>query len=191
VKAMTEASSIGAFLRRREFLLTLVGILCFLLLVKAGWSLYQGRNQVLDDEIALKTLQFQKYSRLVARRQEFSELNRALRKFADELKSRYLVLGETPTLTEVQFQTLVQRLARESKVDIRTTKFLTAQKRDGIKILRLRISCRAEISAIKDFLIAVHNSEKLIFLQEVEVKTISRREKRFYYLNAVLTALTI
>jgi len=191
MKAMSETNSIGAFLRRREFLLTLVGILCFLLLVKVGWGVYQGRNQALDDEIALKTLQFQKYSRLVARRQEFSELNRALRKFADELKNRYLVLGETPTLTEVQFQTLVQKLARETKVDIRTTKFLPVQKKDGVKILRLRINCRAEIGAIKDFLIAVHNNEKLIFLQEVEVKTISRREKRFYYLNAVLTALTI
>jgi len=188
---MSETNSIGTFLRRREFLLGLAGILCFLLLIKVGWGLYQGRNQALDDEIALKTLQFQKYSRLVARRQEFSELNRALRKFADELKSRYLVLGETPTLTEVQFQTLIQKLARETKVDIRTTKFLPVQKKDGIKILRLRINCRAEISAIKDFLIAVHNSEKLIFFQEVEVKTISRRERRFYYFNAVLTALTI
>jgi gluconate kinase len=55
-------------------------------------------------------------------------------------------------------------------------------------MVRLRISCRAEIGAIRDFLIKVNNSEKFIFLQEIEVKSISRREKRFYYFNAVVSA---
>ena len=185
---MAENSLIN-FLRRREVLLTVAGILVLLLLVKSGWSYYQARNQTLDDEITLKTLQYQKYSRLVARRQEFVELNQALSKFQQEVETRYLVRGETPTLTEVRFQNLVQKLARESKVDIRTTKFLPFRKKEGVKILPLRLNCRAEIGAIRDFLIAIHNSEKLIFVQEVEVKTISRREKRFYYLNAVVCAL--
>jgi hypothetical protein len=184
-------NSLINFLRRREVLLTVAGILVLVLLVKSGWSYYQARNQTLDDEITLKTLQYQKYSRLVARRQEFVELNQALSKFQQEVETRYLVRGETPTLTEVRFQNLVQKLARESKVDIRTTKFLPVRKKVGVKILPLRLNCRAEIGAIRDFLIAVHNSEKLIFIQEVEVKTISRREKRFYYLNAVVTALTM
>jgi hypothetical protein len=184
-------NSLINFLRRREVLLTVAGILVLLLLVKSGWSYYQARNQTLDDEITLKTLQYQKYSRLVARRQEFVELNQALSKFQQEVETRYLVRGETPTLTEVRFQNLVQKLAQERKVDIRTTKFLPVRKQEGVKILPLRLNCRAEIGAIRDFLIAIHNSEKLIFIQEVEVKTISRREKRFYYLNAVVTALTM
>ena len=187
---MAENSLIN-FLRRREVLLAIAGILVLLLLVKSGWSYYQVRNQTLDEEITLKTLQYQKYSRLVARRQEFVELNQALSKFKQEIETRYLVRGETPTLTEVRFQNLVQKLAQESKVDIRTTKFLPFRKKEGVKILPLRLNCRAEIGAIRDFLIAIHNSEKLIFVQEVEVKTISRREKRFYYLNAVVTALTM
>ena len=188
---MAFSESISGLLRRREFLLAVVAVLASLLLLKAGWGLYQGRIQALDDEIALKSLQYQKYSRLVARRQEFAELNRALQEFAAEARKRYLIQGETPTLTEVQFQNLVQNLARESKVDIRTTKFLPARKKDGVTILRLRLSCRAEIGAIRDFLIAIHNQEKLIFLSEVEIKTISRREKRFYYLNVVVSALTL
>ena len=189
---MTAENPIMKFLRRREVLLTIAGILVLVLVVKSGWSYYQERNQELDEAITLKTLQFQKYSRLVARHQEFVELSQALSQFKKEVEARYLVRGETPTLTEVQFQNLVQKLAQESKVDIRTTKFLPVRKKEqGVKVLPLRLNCRAEIGAIRDFLIAIHNSEKLIFVQEVEVKTISRREKRFYYLNAVVTALTM
>ncbi len=178
-------------LKRREVLLVIVGVLLVLVLGRAGLGLYQTRSQALDDEIALKELQFGKFSRLVARQQEFVALDKALRKFEQEVKSRKLLQGETPTLTEVEFQTLLQKLAQESSVDVRTTKILPALKKGGVTMLRLRLSCRAEIGAIRDFLIKINNSDKFIFLHEVEVKTISRREKRFYYFNAVITAFTV
>jgi uncharacterized protein YecE (DUF72 family) len=177
-------------LRRREVLLALLGILLLLVCGRAGLGFYQARNQALDDEISLKTLQFEKFSRLVSRQQEFAALDQALQRFDQELKSRNLVLGETPTLTEVKFQNLLQKLAQESSVDVRTTKVLPAVKKSGVNMLRLRLSCRAEIGAVKDFLIKINNSDKFIFLQEVEVKSISRREKRFYYFNAVISAFT-
>ncbi len=177
--------------RRREFLLALAGILLVLVIGRSGLGFYQDKNRALDDEIALKQLQYEKFSRLVARQQEFVALDQALKKFDQEVKARHLVQGETPTLTEVQFQNLLQTLARESAVDVRTTKVLPEIKKDGITMLRLRLSCRAEIGAVKDFLIKINNSDKFIFLQELEVKTISRREKRYYYLNAVVTALTV
>ena len=177
--------------RRREVLLTVAGILLVLVLGRAGLGVYQAQNLALDDEIALKGLQYEKFSRLVARQQEFSALDQALKKFDQEVRSRHLIQGETPTLTEVQFQNLLQTMARESSVDVRTTKVLPGVKRDGITMLRLRLSCRAEIGAVRDFLIKINNNPKFIFLQDVEVKTISRREKRYYYLNAVVTALTV
>ena len=188
---MKNLASLTDLLRRREVLLALVGILLLLVIGRAGLGAYQAHNQALDDEIALKKLQYEKFSRLVARQQEFAALDRALQKFDQEVKARHLVQGETPTLTEVQFQNLLQKLARESSIDVRTTKVLPEVTKDGITMLRLRLSCRAEIGAVKDFLIKINNSEKFIFLQEVEVKTISRREKRFYYLNAVVTAFTV
>lgn len=188
---MKNLESIIDLLRRREVMLALAGILLLLVVGRAGLGFYQAKNQALDDEIALKTLQCEKFSRLVARRQEFAALDQALQKFDHEVKASRLVQGETPTLTEVQFQNLLQKLARESSVDVRTTKVLPEIKKDGIIMLRLRLSCRAEIGAVKDFLIKINNSEKFIFLQEVEIKTISRREKRFYYLNAVVSALTV
>lgn len=178
-------------LKRREVLLAVVGILLVLVIGRAGLGFYQAQNQALDDEIALKKLQFEKFSRLVARQQEFTALDQALLKFDQEVKNRNLVQGETPTLTEVKFQNLLQELARESSVDVRTTKVLPEVKKAGVTMLRLRLSCRAEIGSIKDFLIKINNSEKFIFLQEVEIKTISRREKRFYYFNAVISAFTV
>ena len=188
---MKNFESLIDLFRRREVLLALAGVLLLLVIGRAGLGFYQAQNRALDDEIALKELQYAKFSRLVARQQEFAALDQALKKFDQEVKSRHLIQGETPTLTEVQFQNLLQTLARESSVDVRTTKVLPEIKKDGVTMLRLRLSCRAEIGAVKDFLIKINNNPKFIFLQEVEVKIISRREKRYYYLNAVVTALTV
>jgi hypothetical protein len=188
---MKNLESLIDFLRRREVLLALAGFLLLLVIGRAGLGFYQAQNQALDDEIALKELQYAKFSRLVSRQQEFAALDQALQKFDQEVKGRHLIQGETPTLTEVQFQNLLQTLARESSIDVRTTKVLPEVKKDGITMLRLRLSCRAEIGSVKDFLIKINNNDKFIFLQEVEVKTISRREKRYYYFNAIVTALTV
>ncbi|MBN2808028.1 MAG: hypothetical protein JXR80_00885 [Deltaproteobacteria bacterium] len=188
---MVNLQALVDLLKRREILLAFAGVLLLLVVGRAGLGFYRAQNQALDDEIALKTLQYEKFSRLIARQQEFAALDQALRKFDQEVKVAHLIQGETPTLTEVQFQNLLQTLARESAVDVRTTKVLPEVKKDGIKMLRLRLSCRAEIGAVKDFLLKINNNPKFIFLQEVEIKNISRREKRFYYLDAVVTALTV
>ncbi|MCK5680778.1 hypothetical protein KAI46_08215, partial [bacterium] len=75
-------------LKRREVLLAVVGILLVLVIGRAGLGFYQAQNQALDDEIALKKLQFEKFSRLVARQQEFTALDQALLKFDQEVKNR-------------------------------------------------------------------------------------------------------
>ena len=66
---MKNLESILDLLRRREILLALAGILLLLVVGRAGLGFYQVRNQALDDEIVLKTLQYEKFSRLAARRQ--------------------------------------------------------------------------------------------------------------------------
>ncbi|MBN2705124.1 MAG: hypothetical protein JXR89_01635 [Deltaproteobacteria bacterium] len=188
---MKDLSWAVALIKRREFLLALAAVLFFLVVARAGHGVYQARSRALDDELALKSLQYEKLSRLVARQQEFVELDQALSGFYQQVKDRHLVRGETATLTDVQFQNLLQALARESAIDVRTTKVMPEIKKDGVTLLRLRLNCRAEIGAVRDFLIRINNDEKFIFLQELEIKNISSREKRFYYFNAVITALTV
>ncbi|MEA3348786.1 MAG: hypothetical protein U9Q39_06995, partial [Pseudomonadota bacterium] len=97
---MKNLASLTDLLKRREVLLALAGILLLLVIGRAGLGGYQAHNQALDDEIALKKLQYEKFSRLAARQQEFAALDRALQKFDQEVKARHLVQGETPTLTE-------------------------------------------------------------------------------------------
>ncbi|HDS16234.1 MAG TPA: hypothetical protein ENN66_06410 [Proteobacteria bacterium] len=188
---MKDLSWVGNLIKRREFLLALAAVLFFLVIAKAGYGVYQARSRALDDELALKQLQYEKLARLVARQQEFVELDQALSGFYQQVKERHLVRGETATLTDVQFQNLLQTLARESAIDVRSTKVMPEIRKDGVRLLRLRLNCRAEIGAIKDFLIRINNDDKFIFLQAFEIKNISSREKRFYYFNAEITALTV
>lgn len=171
----------------------LVSIAVFLLLVVvARWGVYafQERSRQLDQQIELRQLQFDKYSRIIRNGKDYLSMTSDLEKFQQDLGESRFVWDETPSLSEARFQNIVKKLAGDNHVDVRMTKVLPRKTVEQRTFLQLRINCRAEIGAIRDFLIGVQNDPHYLFFHKLEIKTISRREKRYYYLNAEIMALT-
>lgn len=170
----------------------LVSIAVFLLLVVARWGVYafQERSRLLDQQIELRQLQFDKYSRIIRNGKDYLSMTSDLEKFQQDLGKSRFVWDETPSLSEARFQNIVKKLAGDNHVDVRMTKVLPRKTVEQRTFLQLRINCRAEIGAIRDFLIGVQNDPHYLFFHKLEIKTISRREKRYYYLNAEIVALT-
>lgn len=179
-----------SMLSKRSLLVSIAVVL--LLLVLGRWGIYgfQERSRLLDQQIELRQLQFDKYSRIIRNGKDYVSMTADLEKFQQDLGKNRFVWDETPSLSEARFQNIVKKLAGDKHVDVRMTKVLPRKTVEQRTFLQLRINCRAEIGAIRDFLIGVQNDSHYIFFNKVEIKTISRREKRYYYLNAELVALT-
>ena len=161
-------------------------------MVVGRWGVYafQERSRLLDQQIELRQLQFDKYSRIIRNGKDYLSMTSDLEKFQQDLGKSRFVWDETPSLSEARFQNIVKKLAGDNHVDVRMTKVLPRKTVEQRTFLQLRINCRAEIGAIRDFLIGVQNDPHYLFFHKLEIKTISRREKRYYYLNAEIMALT-
>lgn len=168
----------------------MAAVLLLVVLGQQGMQAYTMKSQALEEEIALRQLQYDKYSRIIRKSKDYLALNKALEKFRQDLLQSSFVWDETPSLSEARFQNLIKELAAANQVNVRLTKVLPRKTVDGLTLLQLNVNCRAEIGAIRDFLLAVQKNSHYLFFHKLEIKTISRREKRYYYLNAELMALT-
>lgn len=183
------ALAIGRRPSSRQALIAVAVVLAVLLTAFRGYGWYADYRAELDQTIALKTTQLEKLERVAAGAQDFEKEKSRLEALIGALDAR-LVKGSTRSLSEAMAQNLVQELAQKAKVEIRTMKVLPAAAKDGLVFLNLSINGKGEIGAIKDLLEQVQTNRQYLFFRELEIKQVSASERRFYYINAKLSALT-
>ena len=190
IDLLSNIDNLRTKLSDRKFLVQLAVILFCIVGVKFVWQSYTEAIETTEQEILSNLLQYEKESRIIKNSSEFKELNTRLNNFRDNLIKTRFITGSTPSLAETSFQAIIKKIANQNKINIRATRILPKYIKNGYNYLQININARAEIGDIKNFLIAVHQDKHFLFVKEMEIKTISRREKRFYYFNAQLIALT-
>lgn len=183
------ALTAGRRFSSRQALIAVAVVLALLLVIFRGYGWYTDYSAELDQTIALKTTQLEKLERVAAGAKDFEKEKGRLEALQNALDGR-MVKGSTRSLSEAMAQSLVQELAQKSNVEIRTMKVLPATAKDGLVFLNLTINAKGEIGAIKDFLEQVQASRQYLFFRELEIKLMSATERRYYYINAKLSALT-
>ncbi len=176
--------------RRRNALLAIAAVLFAVTAVYYAWSWYDGYVRELRSDIELRQVQYDKLSRLAANRPHYESLHEALTRFRDEIVSNRFVTGRTLPLAEARLQSMVNQMGQDARINIRATKILPQTTRDSMTVLGVSINARAEIGAIRDFILAVQQSPYSMWFEQFEIKQISSREDRYYYFDARLAALT-
>lgn len=176
--------------RRRNLLLAVAAALFAVTAIYYAWSWYSGYVGELRSEIELRQAQYEKLSRLAANRPHYEGLHEALTHFRDEIVSNRFITGRTLPLAEARFQNLVNQMGQDARINIRATKILPQTSRDNMTVLGVSINARAEIGAIRDFVLAVQRSPHSMWFEQLEIKQISSREDRYFYFDARLAALT-
>jgi len=190
---MPDTTRFSAFLARfahRDMLIRVALILGLVVGANAVWGWYDQTLGELEDDILMKTLRYEKEARIIKNSRQFEQLNQELRQLKDKIETERFVTGGTTSLAEASFQALVRDLAAKHKINIRAMRMLAKFTKNGFDYLRMEINTRAEIGDIRDFLLALHQDRRFIFTDQVEVKLIGPREKRYYYFNANLVAMT-
>lgn len=171
----------------------LIALACLLLVVWLGRLLvsrYVEYDQKLDQAIESNSMMYQRIKRISANSDDFLSIGSSLKRFSNDINNKKIVKGLTPALSEALFQNAVKELAQSANINIRAIKILPRTTEQGISFLNLSINARGEIRAVKNFLESVESSERFMFFTEVEIKRINRRERRYFYFNAKLRAVT-
>lgn len=177
--------------QRMRMLLILAFGLAVVLTGNFVWTMIGEYERELDHGLEIRTLEYRNLQRLIAGSADYAEQTAALQAFQERLVREHLVKAASPALSEAMFQNIINELSNTSGVNVVSMRMLPRTERDGILLLRLMINARAEISAIKNFLLAVETNARLIFFDEMEIRQVSPNERRFYTFNAQLAAVTL
>ena len=170
----------------------LIPVAIFLFVIVIGQWIYGWWDEKIsdyNDRIELRELQLNKYARISKNSDNYSAVNRALHDLQDDVQKQRLFHAGTEALAQAKFQNLVKNLAKKNRIDIRSTKIISAHRQDDFALLRLRIDAKGEIGAIRDFLLDVRAENHYIFVSDLEIRTINSRERRYYYLTSELVAM--
>ncbi len=175
---------------RVRLLLLIMIVLVALQGARLGWIWLDEYSQGLDQRMETRSLEFRNLRRLIAESDVYAAQAESLKDFRERLEREHFVKAASPPLSEAMFQNIVNELAGSHEVNVASMRMLPRSEREGVLLLRLGIHARAEIGAIRDFVAAVEQNPRLIFFEELEVKQISRNERRFLQLNASLAAVS-
>lgn len=178
-----------ALLRPNQLLIPIAVFLLFIVVGRWGYGQWDEKTEALNERIELRELQLNKYTRIAENGENYAAVNRALLGLQDEVQKQRLFYAGTEALAQARFQNLVKDLAKNNAIDIRSTKIIPAHRQDGLGLLRLRIDAKAEIGAIRDFLLDLRVEDHYVFVSDLEIRTINSREDRYYYLTAELVAI--
>lgn len=173
----------------RKILIFVAGLLLILVLVQTGWSKYTSLQQSLEDQIDLKAVQLEKQKRIVEKSQTYLETNQELKQLREKIVRTNLLQGDTPALAEAKLQNLINKVAKDFDVNILSMRMLPRKSESTFTILQIGINGRAEIGSIKDFLAQVEGDERFMYIPELEIKIVNRREKRYFNFSAQIAAL--
>lgn len=174
----------------RKILIIIAGLLLIVVLINKGWMAYADYIKDLNNQIELKTMQYKNLARVVDNSNQYQQLNDSLQQFKNKIVEKKFITGETLALSEVNFQNVINELAKKSNLNILSMRMLPRNQLNGLYKLKIGINCRAEIGQIRNFLKQVHNSPKFISFDQFEINIVNRRERRFYNFNAQLCAWT-
>lgn len=176
----------------RQFLKVLIPlamILFVLVIVRWGHETWTEKTLFLNSVIELRELQLNKYTRIAENSGNYEAVNLALQRLQTEIQQKNLFYAASESLAQARFQSLVKNLAGKNLIDIRSTRVNPIRHQDDMVLLSLRIDAKAEIGAIRDFLLDLRSDPHYIFVSDLEIRIINSREDQFYYLTAGLVAI--
>ncbi len=166
--------------RERKFLIAGAGLLVlYLVLARAGLpKMLAGVTSIGPQAERLLT---EKLERIEAYRQSVgreNSLGAEAAALATEITAyeSALLPGATPPLAAADLQTLLKQFSDRSGLKIRSEKILPHVKRDFYLEIPVQIVAVGDIRNLKEFLLAVDASKTYIGVQDVNLRTVPRRQ---------------
>lgn len=176
---------------RRLVLIGLALVLAVVVLARSVFNYRSVRVQELKERHEIKRMEYDRYARLLANRDQYVTLQAELDNAEKAVVGTRFFSAPSIALAEVRFQDLVNAVAKESALSIISLKTLKAVDSGDLKEMRLAISCRTEIGILNTFLYEISTQGAAVFVESLEVKRLADKEERFYTFNAVLKAYAL
>ena len=149
---------------------------------------FMERQKSIQEEIPVKIKQLEKYRQFVAGK---SRAEKNLKRIKDLSKNGYLKMlsGETPPLAAAHLQDILKTLAAKSLINIKSEKVLDTRAKDFFKQIPVQIEFTSTISNLTNFLYDIETYEKLLIINDLNIRVTSRRNPRDVRVTLVVSGL--
>ena len=140
-----------------------------------GWP-YLGEIWGTDQEIVLKERRLEKSRQIVHEGDGLEARLVSLKKDLKQRESR-LLTGKTPSLAAADIQQILQHMAQESKVEIKTVRILQPEEvvQDEYLSIPVQLNITCTIRYLKEFLYKIKTSPKYLAVKKVGIKVFIRQ----------------
>ncbi len=162
--------------RERKIILAVGAVL---LLMAAWYRFYPAFSDVFSrsDEIALKTIQLEKYGKMAAQRKSAERQRDQLQKALLKADARFLP-GETPMLAAVEIQKALNDITGASNVKIDSMRVLKPVESKETDLVRIPVSfaIQSNVRQLKEIIYGIESADKLLIISELDVDSNARRQ---------------
>ncbi|WP_291323417.1 type II secretion system protein GspM [Desulfonatronospira sp.] len=176
--------------RTRLILISLMVLLMLIIMVRFLTGVYAGYQQSLQEEIDARMTRFESMSRLISQGEKYLQEYEVLTNFENHYISSRMIQASTPSLAEAQFQNLINDMAEEAGLNVQSVRVLPRTTQGNITNLKIGINGRGQIESIKNFLKHASGNDRFIFVDQLEIRILNHRERRYFDFNAQLIAWT-
>lgn len=174
----------------RVILFVIMSVLLLVWLVRFFWSTYYDVHREISQSMEVNMTRYNSLVRLISDAERYQDESRILASFKMDYLEPRMIQAETPALAEARFQGLINTQAQDSSLNVESMRVLSRIQKDEFTSLSMGISGRGEIRSIKEFLAGVEYHDKFMFVDQLEIRIINQRERRFFNFNIQITAWT-
>ncbi len=154
--------------REKRFLIAGGLAVLVFLLIRWGIGPALSSQQAVQEELALKRELLERYQRILAEKRVNEKRLQVLKEASTGMQRR-LFTAEKPGVAASELQTLLQRLAEASGVEVRTVRFLPPKKVEVFTQIAVELTFGASVKALKEFLYRIESHERLLLIPRMVI----------------------
>lgn len=154
--------------REKRFLIA--GGLAVLIFILIRWGIgpAMSSQQAVQEQLLLKRELLERYQRILAEKRVNEKRLQVLKEAYAGMRRR-LFPAEKPGVAASELQTLLQKLAEASGVEVRTVRFLPPKKMEVFTQIAVELTFGASVKALKEFLYRIESHERFLLIPRLVI----------------------
>ncbi len=163
--------------RDKKFLATGAVAVCIFIIMKFFALPFYDKVSEQRKDIELKERTLEKYLKFIRKQ---AELQQTLKHLTREETKTYgsLLQGETPSLAAADIQKIVNKIAENSELKIKSVKVMEPGQKEGFITIPIRVQFDSDLSRMKNFIHSIEANRKLLTIPDLKIRVKNKRKPK-------------
>lgn len=125
--------------------------------------------------IRLKEQTIKKYVSAIEQQDKLKDRLKKLRRENSKTTGSFLK-GETPSLAAADLQKIIDKIAEQNKVEIKSVKVMDSLEEQGLTAIPVQIMFTADMTMLESLIRSIESHQKLLTIPELKIRVKNRRK---------------